>query len=190
MIPGTGVIYTISIGISLSWRSSIFAAVGCTMGIVPHMAATVLGLSAILHMSAQLFQIIKLIGAVYLLYLAWLMWNETRTLEFDREMKSTRYSKITLKGFLINILNPKLTVFFFAFLPLFISPAASSPTREMLFLGIVFMAMTFIVFVAYGILASNISQFFTQSPNRLKRLQRSFSIIFVILAAELVLTDS
>ena len=118
LIPGTGVIYTISNGIFLGWRASIAAAIGCTAGIIPHLLASILGLSAILHMSAVAFQVIKLVGALYLLYLAWGMWRETGALKFDSSCSNMRYRQIITRGFLINILNPKLSVFFLAFLPL------------------------------------------------------------------------
>lgn len=143
LIPGTGVIYTISNGIFLGWRASIAAAFGCTAGIIPHLSASIIGLSAILHMSALAFQVIKFAGAAYLLYLAWAMWRETGSLKFDSHSKKTGLWQIVRRGFLINILNPKLSIFFLAFLPLFVNPNASSPTLNMVFLSLMFMAMTF-----------------------------------------------
>ena len=130
LVPGTGVIYTISTGLVHRWRASIAASFGCTTGILPHLTASILGISAILQMSARVFQAIKIIGALYLLYLAWSMWRETGALSFDTSAQKTTGFQIAFKGFLINILNPKLTLFFFAFLPQFISPGeTSSPTR-------------------------------------------------------------
>ena len=115
LVPGTGVIYTVSTGLALRWRASIAAAVGCTLGILPHLTASILGLSAILNMSAQAFRVIKIAGSLYLLYLAWSMWRDTGALKLDAAMQKTNASRIVLKGILINILNPKLTMFFFAF---------------------------------------------------------------------------
>lgn len=189
LIPGTGVIYTISIGVSQNWKSSIIAAFGCTLGVIPHLAATVLGLSSIIHMSAKAFHTIKFVGAIYLVYLAWLMWHETGKMEFNQSPSGTRYSKIILKGILINLLNPKLTIFFFAFLPQFISSSTNNSTQALLLLGSFFMAMTFAVFVLYGVLASKVKHFITHSPKAMQRLQRSFSAIFVYLAAKLVLSE-
>jgi len=156
LIPGTGVIYTISTGLAQRWRASIAAALGCTAGILPHLAASILGLSAILHMSALAFQSLKVAGALYLLYLAWSMWQDRGMLTFDRPTQKNNAVRIALKGFLINILNPKLTIFFFAFLPLFVSAEAASPTQQMLSLSLVFMLMTLVIFALYGILASGI----------------------------------
>ena len=121
IVPGTGVIYTVSTGLVLRQRASIAAAFGCTLGILPHLTASILGLSAILHMSARAFQALKIVGALYLLYLAWSMWRDTGTIKFDRTVEKRNAFQIILKGILINILNPKLTLFFFAFLPLFVS---------------------------------------------------------------------
>src|SRR5215217_1553000 len=113
LIPGTGAIYTITTGLTLKWRASIAAAIGCTLGIVPHILASVLGLSAILNMSAQVFSVLKLAGAVYLLYLAWNMWREAGTLEINGKSRETSITQIIVKAIAINLLNPKLTIFFF-----------------------------------------------------------------------------
>jgi threonine/homoserine/homoserine lactone efflux protein len=189
LVPGTGVIYTVSTGLTLRWRASIAAALGCTAGILPHLTASILGLSAILHMSARAFQVLKIIGSLYLLYLAWSMWRDTGTLKFDQQSERKGAFQIALKGFLINILNPKLTIFFFAFLPLFVSPQAASPTQQMIGLSAIFMAMTFVIFSFYGILASGISTAFTNSPKAIRYMQRSFAVIFALLAANLALSE-
>ena len=156
LIPGTGVIYTLSIGLFQGWKASVFAAFGCTLGIVPHLLASSIGLSAILHMSALVFQIIKFLGVAYLLYLAWSIWQDTGTIRFSNQQKKVRFFDISSKGFLINILNPKLSLFFLAFLPQFIPMNSASPSQDMLTLSGIFMAMTFIVFVIYGSLANSV----------------------------------
>jgi threonine/homoserine/homoserine lactone efflux protein len=189
LVPGTGVIYTVSTGLAQRWRASIAAAFGCTAGILPHLSASILGLSAILHMSALAFQVLKVVGSLYLLYLAWSMWQDTGTFKFDRPAQKTDAFQIALKGFLINILNPKLTMFFFAFLPLFVSPDAASPTQQMLGLSAVFMLMTLVIFALYGILASGISTYLINSPKAIRWMQRSFAVIFAALAIKLVLSE-
>jgi len=126
LVPGTGVIYTVSIGLSHRWRASLAAALGCTAGILPHLTASILGLSAILHISARAFQVLKYAGSLYLLYLAWAMWRDTGSLKFDQPASKMSGFQIALKGFLINILNPKLTIFFFAFFPLFVHQVDSN----------------------------------------------------------------
>jgi threonine/homoserine/homoserine lactone efflux protein len=189
VIPGTGVIYTVSTGLALRGKASIVAALGCTGGILPHLAASILGLSAIMHMSAQAFQIIKLVGAAYLLYLAWSMWRDRGTFKLDNTVERTGYFQIALKGILINILNPKLTMFFLAFLPQFIDPAGLAVTQQMLVLSAIFMGMTFAIFVIYGIFASGISDYLVKSPTALQRVQRSFAVIFAVLAVKLALSE-
>jgi threonine/homoserine/homoserine lactone efflux protein len=188
LIPGTGVIYTVSTGMFLGWRLSIAAAFGCTMGIVPHLLASGLGLSAVLHMSALAFQALKYTGSAYLLYLAWSMWRETGALKLNRPDKNNAIQTAT-RGFLINILNPKLSLFFLAFLPLFVSSKAASPIPQMLMLSAVFMAMTLVIFIFYGILAGNVRGYIAHSPRVITRLQRSFAAIFAALAIKLALSE-
>ena len=189
LIPGTGVVYTITTGLTLKRRASIAAAIGCTLGIVPHILASILGLSALLNMSAQVFSALKIAGAMYLLYLAWNMWREAGTLEINKKSTETSATQIVIKAIAINLLNPKLTIFFFAFLPLFVPKDSSSPTVEMIMLSAVFMGMTFIIFVLYGILASGISTYLINSSKAVKRLQQAFAVILAAFAVKLALSE-
>ena len=190
LIPGTGVVYTITTGLTLKWRASLAAAIGCTLGIVPHIVASILGLSALLNMSAQVFSVLKLAGAAYLLYLAWNMWREAGTLELNKKSAEASAVKIITKAIAINLLNPKLTIFFFAFLPLFVSKKSSSPTAEMIILSIVFMSITLIIFALYGILASGISIYLTNSSSKaMKRIQQTFAVILAGFAVKLAFSE-
>ena len=189
LIPGTGVIYTISNGLFLGWRASIAAAVGCTAGILPHISASILGLSAILHMSAVAFQAVKFAGAAYLLYLAWMMWRETGGLSFDAPTTRKGAWQIAVRGFLINILNPKLSIFFLAFLPLFVNPRAVSPTVDMMILSVIFMAMTLVIFILYGISAHSVRRYVIGSPRFTIWIQRTFAATFATLGIKLAMTD-
>jgi threonine/homoserine/homoserine lactone efflux protein len=189
LIPGTGVIYTVNTGLTLKWRASIAAAVGCTLGIVPHVMASILGISALLNMSAQVFSALKLAGSAYLLYLAWKMWREAGAIAVSERTSETSLMQIAVKGIVINLLNPKLTVFFFAFLPLFVSRNSSSPTLEMITLSVVFMMMTLVIFVLYGVLASGIRAYLTKSSSVMKRAQQVFAVIFAAFAVKLALSE-
>ncbi len=189
LIPGTGVIYTVSTGLFLGWRASIAAAVGCTAGITPHLSASILGLSAILHLSALAFQGVKYAGAAYLLYLAWSMWCETDAVKFNSPSPKKGLWQIATRGFLINILNPKLSIFFLAFLPLFVSPNTSSPMFDMFVLSVVFMAMTLIIFVLYGLSANGVRKYVVSSPRLIVWLQRSFAATFAALGIKLAMTE-
>ena len=189
LIPGTGVIYTVSAGLFLGWRAGIAAALGCTIGIVPHLSASILGLSAILHMSALAFQVVKYAGTAYLLYLAWSLWRETGMFEINSSSSQKGLRQIAKRAFLINILNPKLSIFFLAFLPLFVLPKTASPMFDMFSLGIVFMGMTFVIFTLYGILANGVRRYVVNSPGLVIILKRSFAATFAALAIKLAMTE-
>jgi threonine/homoserine/homoserine lactone efflux protein len=189
LVPGTGVIYTVSTGLFRGRRASVAAACGCTAGIIPHLTASILGLSAILHMSAVAFQSIKYAGAIYLLYLAWSMWRETGSLTFNSPTSNNDLRHIALRGFLLNILNPKLSIFFLAFLPLFVAPDTSSPLLEMVLMSVAFMAMTLIIFILYGLAAHRVSRQVVDAPHRMAWLQRSFAAVFAALGVKLALTE-
>ena len=189
LIPGTGVIYTVSTGLFHGWRMSLAAALGCTVGILPHLLASILGLSFILHMSAVVFQVIKFAGVLYLLYLARAMWRDTDSLSFGTASPQASALRVAGRAVLLNLLNPKLTVFFFAFLPLLISLETSSPVAQMLLLSAVFMAITLVVFVLYGVLASSGRQYVVSSPKVVVWLKRSFAAAFAGLGVRLALTE-
>ena len=127
LVPGPGVVLTVSTGILHGRRASVFTALGCTAGILPHLLATVLGLAAILHASAVAFHALKLAGVAYLFYLAYATWRDKTAFAVDKGPTATGATSLVVRAFLINILNPKLTIFFLAFLPLFVDPGAPSP---------------------------------------------------------------
>jgi threonine/homoserine/homoserine lactone efflux protein len=189
LIPGTGVLFTVSTGLTRGRRASVFAALGCTAGILPHLLAAVLGLAAVLHMSAVAFQALKLAGAAYLLFLAYATWHDKAALAVDSAQLAASAGSLVTRAFLLNILNPKLSIFFLAFLPQFVTPGAESPLAQMLTLSAVFMAMTFVVFVAYGLLANAFRHAVIESPRVQAWLRRGFSAAFAGLGANLALAD-
>lgn len=189
LIPGTGVLYTVSTGLFIGKRACLFAAVGCTAGIVPSLLASVFGLAALFHTSALAFQAVKYAGAAYLLYLAWSMWRSSSPLALDSTKPKARSADIAVKGFLLNILNPKLSIFFLAFLPQFVSPVAAQPLISMLSLGVVFMLMTLIVFVVYGMLASYFRQMVIGSERISIAIQKVFAGSFAALGLKLAVSD-
>jgi len=188
-MPGTGVLYTVSTGLFRGRIASIAASFGCTMGIVPHLLASVLGLSAILHMSSLAFHAVKYAGVAYLLYLAWSMWRETGALQLSSKDSTQNLRQIAVRAFLINILNPKLSIFFLAFLPQFISPQAQSPIFQMFVLSSIFMAMTFVIFILYGLSANYARKYVVNSIKVTTWFQRSFAAMFTLLAAKLAVTE-
>jgi threonine/homoserine/homoserine lactone efflux protein len=189
LIPGTGVVYTISTGLTLGRRASIFAAIGCTLGILPHLLATVLGLSAVMHASALAFQALKYAGVAYLFYLAASTWRDRAAFAVDKAPRQATAGGLVIKALLLNILNPKLTIFFLAFLPQFIAHDATAPLLQLLTLSGVFMAMTLVVFVLYGLLAHAFRRTVIESPRAQAWLRRGFAAAFAGLAIDLALSE-
>ena len=187
--PGTGVVYTLATGLSRGARASVAAAFGCTIGIIPHMAAAIGGLAAILHTSALAFHTFKYAGVDYLLYMAWNALREKGSLNVEREAGEKSLMQVTITAILINILNPKLSIFFLAFLPQFVSATEPHPLWRMLTLSSVFMLMTFIVFVAYGLFAASVRDHVISRPRILTWMRRSFAGAFVALGVKLALAD-
>ena len=190
LIPGPGVVFTVSTGILHGRRASVFGALGCTAGILPHLLATVLGLAALLHASAVAFHILKFAGVAYLLYLAFATWRDKAAFVVESEQASSPSSaSLVVKAFLVNILNPKLTIFFLAFLPQFVDPNAAAPIVHLFVLSGVFMAMTFVVFVVYGFLAHAFRRSVIDSPRVQAWLRRTFASAFAGLGINLALSD-
>lgn len=187
--PGTGVLYTLAAGLSRGARASVIAAVGCTLGIVPHMLAAITGLAALLHTSALAFQVLKVLGVVYLLYMAWSTLRETGALAVpETQTAAPSARRVVVSGVLINILNPKLTLFFFAFLPQFVPAGEPRAFLRMLALSAVFMLVTFVVFAGYGVFAAAVRQHVVSRPRVLTWMRRTFAGAFVALSARLALT--
>jgi threonine/homoserine/homoserine lactone efflux protein len=187
--PGTGVLYTLATGLSRGSRASVVAAFGCTIGIVPHMAAAIMGLAALLHTSALAFETFKYLGVAYLLYMAWNTLRERGTLRVEKEVDTRSAAQVTVTAILINILNPKLSIFFLAFLPQFVSVDESNPLARMLLLSAAFMLMTFVVFVGYGLFAASIRDHVISRPRVLIWMRRTFAAAFVALGARLAFAD-
>lgn len=187
--PGTGVLYTLATGLSRGSRASVVAAFGCTLGIVPHMAAAIMGLAALLHTSALAFNAFKYIGVAYLLYMAWSALREHGALKVETQLGSRSAAQITVTAILINILNPKLSIFFLAFLPQFVRADEPDLLAHMLELSGVFMLMTFAVFVVYGLFAASIRKHVVSRPRVLTWMRRTFAGAFVALGAKLAFAD-
>ena len=189
LVPGTGVIYTVSTGLVLGRKASVFAALGCTAGILPHLMATVLGLAAVMHTSALAFQTLKYAGVAYLFYIAYATWRDTSAFAVDEKPSGSKATALVIKAFLLNILNPKLTIFFLAFLPQFIQPGTTEPLVQLFLLSATFMGMTLVIFVAYGFLAHAFRRTVIESPRVQTCLRRGFAAAFAGLGANLALTE-
>jgi threonine/homoserine/homoserine lactone efflux protein len=183
--PGTGVVYTLAAGLSHGRRASVIAAFACTLGIVPHLLATVTGLAALLHTSAVAYETVKYLGVGYLLYMAWATLRDRDALTVAAESEPRSAARVIASGVLLNLLNPKLTMFFVAFLPQFVPSGTQGSAAEMLRLGAVFMALTFVVFAVYGLCAAAVRDRVLARPGVLTGVRRVFAVCFVGLSARL-----
>jgi threonine/homoserine/homoserine lactone efflux protein len=186
--PGTGALFTISAGLSRGARASVVAAAGCTLGIVPHLAAAITGTAALLRASGVAFEAVKLLGVAYLLYMAWATWRDRSPLVVDGEASPRSPLRVVGSAVLVNLLNPELTLFFFAFLPQFVPARGAAQLPTMLSLSGVFMAMTFVVFALYGVFAAAVRRHLVERPRVVRRLRQAFAVSFVGLGAKLATT--
>jgi threonine/homoserine/homoserine lactone efflux protein len=187
--PGTGVVYTLAAGLSRGGKASVLAAFACTLGIVPHLVAAMLGLAALLHASALAYEVVKYAGVAYLLWMAWQTLREKGVLRVEKNADVRSSLRVVVDGILINILNPKLSIFFVAFLPQFIAAGDASPLLRMLELSAVFMAMTFVVFAIYGLFAAAMRAHVISRPAVMTFMRRTFAAAFVALGVRLALQE-
>lgn len=189
LLPGTGVIYTVAVGLGRGFRASVAAATGCTFGIVPAAVASIIGLAALLHTSAVAFQVLKYLGVAYLFYMAWNILRDGGAMEVREDKTRKSHARVALTGTLINVLNPKLSLFFLAFLPQFVSAESPNATGDLIGLALVFMAMTFAVFVGYGAFAALARDYVLARPKVLSWIKRSFAGAFGALGLRLAFSD-
>jgi len=189
LIPGTGVLFTVTTGLMQGRRASIYAAIGCTLGILPHLVASILGLTAVLHTSALAYQGLKFAGALYLLHLAYATWKSNALLPVAQVHAPDRAPALMAKAVLLNLLNPKLTIFFLAFLPHFLEPGAADSLLQLLALSGMFMALTLVVFILYGLSANAFRQAVIESPRVRGILQKGIAVTFAGLGIRLAMPD-
>ena len=183
--PGTGALFTIAAGLARGTRAALLAAFACTLGTVPHLVAAITGLAAVLHASGVAFETIKYLGVAYLLWMAWTTWRDTGALRVEDAPHPGSRRAVIASGITVNLLNPKLTIFFFAFLPQFVSASGASATVQMLWLSAVFMAMTFVVFAVYGVIAGTLRDRVLSRPRLVDRIRKTFAASFALLGARL-----
>jgi len=187
--PGTGALYTIAAGLSRGTRAGVLASLAGTLGIIPHIVAAITGLAALLHTSAVAFNLVKYAGVAYLLYLAWKTWRDRSSLAVEPEHSPRSAWAVIRTGVLINLLNPKLTIFFFAFLPQFVRPDQPDTVAQMLLLSAAFMAATFVVFCVYGLCAAAFRTHVIRRPKVVLWMRRTFAAAYVGLAARMAVPE-
>ena len=191
LIPGTGVIYTISSSIGGGLRRGLFAAVGCTLGIVPHVLAAMLSLSAIMQAGSVVFEVVRWAGVAYLVFMGVSMIREGGALQIneDRNDLGAPIVLVVRRGVLLNLLNPKLTLFFFAFLPQFLDAPAGLLDTRLIGLGGIFMVMTLAVFALYAYASAAVRDLVLGTPAVSRWFQRSLGALLIGFAARLAVTD-
>jgi len=190
LLPGTGVLYTLAIGLGRGFGPSVAAAFGCTLGILPAAIASIIGLASILHTSALGFQVIKYLGVIYLFYMAWSILRDGGTLDVSEDRAKSSIARTILNGMLLNVLNPKLSLFFLAFLPQFVPLNATGATNTLVTLAAIFMLLTFVVFIGYGACAALARDYVISRPNVMNWLKRAFAGTFGFLGLKLALSES
>lgn len=189
LLPGTGVIYTLAIGLGRGFSASVAAALGCTFGIVPAAIASIVGLAAVLHASALMFQVVKILGVLYLFYMAWSILRKNGAMSVTEDNGPEEYWRIAVNGVMLNVLNPKLSLFFLAFLPQFVPANAQNSTVSLIWLAGIFMAMTFVVFVVYGACAALTRDYIVSRPAVLLWMRRVFAGAFGVLGLRLAFAE-
>jgi threonine/homoserine/homoserine lactone efflux protein len=193
LVPGTGVVYTVSSSIGGGWRRGLFAAIGCTLGIVPHLLAAMLGLSAIMQAGSVVFEVVRWAGVAYLVFMGVSMIREGGALQLDdqgdKRASIGSMGVVVRRGILLNLLNPKLTMFFFAFLPQFLDSSPRLFDPRLIWLGGVFMLMTLAVFAFYAYASATVRDRVLRTPVVLRWFQRSLGALLIGFAARLALTD-
>ena len=190
LIPGTGVVYTVSSSIGGGWRRGLFAAFGCTLGIVPHMLAAMLGLSAIMQAGAVVFEVVRWAGVAYLVFMGVSMIRDAGAVPLDDENAPiARMPIVVRRGILLNVLNPKLTMFFFAFLPQFLDASPGLLDSELIWLGGVFMLITLAVFAVYAFASAAVRDLVLAVPVARRWIERALGTLLIGFAVSLAFTD-
>jgi threonine/homoserine/homoserine lactone efflux protein len=192
LVPGMGVVFTISSALGGGWRRGLLASVGCTLGIVPHVLAALLGLSGVMQAGALAFEVVRWAGVAYLLFMGIAMWRERGGLQLDARRDTTPQSPsaVIRRGIFVNLLNPKLTVFFLAFLPQFLDGDRGLLDPRLVGLGAVFMLVTLVVFAGYAALSAVVREKVLAAPKVVRRIQRGLGTLVIGFAARLALTDA
>jgi threonine/homoserine/homoserine lactone efflux protein len=188
LVPGTGTLFTVTTALSRGRAAGVVASAGCTLGILPHLLATVLGLATLVQAHPPIVDALKVTGAAYLLYLAWATGRDTTLLAVERPATAAGPLGVVVQAVLINLLNPKLTIFFLAFLPQFVEPGSTAPLADLSRLGAVFMVLTFLVFALYGCVADAFRQSVIQSERLQRWLRWAFAAAFAGLALRLAVS--
>ncbi|MBI5088186.1 MAG: LysE family translocator [Actinobacteria bacterium] len=185
LLPGTGVFYTVSSAIGGGWNRGLWASIGCTFGIVPHVLAAMLGLSGVMQIGATVFDVIRWAGVIYLVTMGVAMMRAPADALVRGTDSAVGQAAVARRAVVLNLLNPKLTVFFFAFLPQFVDPSPGLVDRHLLALALVFMLITLVVFLGYAAAAAALRQRVLEAPAVRRFVQRTLGGLLVAFGIKL-----
>jgi threonine/homoserine/homoserine lactone efflux protein len=188
LTPGTGLVYTLSTALAAGRRAGLAAALGCTISLVPHLVAALTGLAAVLRAGTPAFRAVTWLGVAYLLWMAWAALRDRTPLAVDDGRPPRPTGRVIRDGVLMNLLNPKVTVFFVAFLPQFVPPDAPAATGRMLLHGLVFMLATLAAFAGFAVLAGALRRRVLERPRLTALLRHGFAGSFLALGLGLALS--
>ena len=187
--PGPGMLFVISRGLANGRKAGVISALGTSTGIAIHILAAAFGLSLIIYATEVGFQIMKWVGGLYLLFLAWKAFTHRQGLLIDSDKSDTSHTSLFWQGILVNALNPKVALFFMAFIPQFVKPASWSIPVQTIVLGSIFMVFTVIIFIVYGVSASMIRKWVIERPRVHKVIDWTTGSLFVFLGIRLALSN-
>ena len=208
LLPGIGVIYTVSNAVAGGPAAGLRAAFGCTLGIVPHLILAFLGLSGLMQLGASVFELVRWAGVAYLVWMGVGLLREHGGIALDAapdaaagadgQRRNVGAARIVVRGVLVNLLNPKLTAFFFAFLPQFVGVAAHdtagwapAPAIDPRLFGLasLFMLITLAGFVSYALIGAFVGRRAARAPAALAWTRRAFGALLLGFAARLAVTE-
>ena len=189
LVPGPDNIFVLTQSIFQGKKSGLVIMLGLCTGLIFHTLAVTFGVAVIFQTSVIAFTILKIVGAIYLLYLAWQIFNApTEKIDNKNNSISIDYKKLYYRGIIMNITNPKVSIFFLAFLPQFTNPALGTVSLQMLFLGALFIIATILIFGSIALLSGSLSKVFNKSEKSQKFLNKLASFVFLGLAIKLITT--
>ena len=182
IMPGPDIIYVLTQSITNGKKYGIATSLGLVSGIIIHTTLVAYGVSAIIKQSESLFFIIKLCGALYILYLAYQTYTSNSVILLDSKAKRKGFLKLIKQGFIMNVLNPKVTIFFLAFFPGFLYSSSQSTIFQFYILGGLFMVQAFLIFSIVSVLAGSFASYLNTHPTFNKKIKGFKILVFVGIA--------
>ena len=189
LAPGPDILFVLTQSMSKGSRSGIVIALGLCSGLIFHTTAVALGVAVIFQTSVVAFSLLKFVGAAYLLYLAYMAFKDASKSKLETQKTPLGLASLYKRGIFMNITNPKVSIFFLAFLPQFTNPAVGNVTGQIFMLGALFMLSALIVFTLVSLLAGRVGAWFSKTKNGEKILNRVAGTVFAALAIKLALTS-